>query len=365
MAPALTKILQNDHGIHLSSPPASVRVDSDEKATCTFELEPHMRSPDHSDIQKMWLNLCSFHTLDLCLPSRPPDTPVNPGLSTYVQTSASQCEMVPLPSPGSLPSFLSFSKCQRDSQEEPAVFPGVSDVFLMPVSEQKSSEACLLHGWSASPGRVPGGGDGHCFSFPPTSVFPSYSCGKINSWGHTPLFAPQSTMHGTVAVMACPTPPPAAEQPGIGMVIPDKLALTSVSEEAVKEHLARQSRLEGRALGLRRRLHALLGEHALLHCSQQLDGLNKSCHTGDVSPDSMDPVDYGFGPVQACSNPHYSWQELSTASLSVTELREFSRSSQVVLRGLQEALDSEATGSSSSSDEESGEDNIQRKILPE
>ncbi|XP_061580492.1 KAT8 regulatory NSL complex subunit 1-like protein isoform X2 [Cololabis saira] len=367
MAPAPTRILQNDHCIHLSSPPASVRSDPDD-----------MRSPDHSDLLKMWLNVCSVKSLDLWLSSSPLDAPldapVDPGLSTCsLQTSSCQCEMMPLPSPDSLASFLS----RGNSHQEAAVFPGVSDMFSMPVSEQNSPEACLQHGWSAAPECLPGAGDGHCSSLPLTSVFPSYPCVDVSSWSQIPLFVTQSTMlHEKAAGIGCPPPPPpplppprlppppAAVQPGIGMVIPDKVASASVLEEAVKEQLSRKARLQGRAQGLQRRLQTLLGEHASLHCSQQLDGLNKHCQLRDVSPDSLGPVHLGSTPPQACSYPDLSWQELSAASPSSTELREFSHSCQVVLRGLQEALDSEVTGSSSSSDEEPEEDKTRGKISP-
>ncbi|KAM6934509.1 KAT8 regulatory NSL complex subunit 1-like protein [Xenentodon cancila] len=366
MAPALTKLLQNDHGIHLSSLPASVSVDSDDKATCTNELQLHMRSTDYGDLLKMWLNVCSFHSLDLWLPSSPLDAPVDPGLSTCnSQTSPCQCEMTPLPSPESLSGFLS----KGHSHQEAAVFPGVSDMFLMPVSEQNRPEAGLQRGWSAAPECLPGAADGHCSSLPLTSVSPSYPYVDVNSWGQIPLFVTQSTMlHGKAAGMGCPPPapppPPAAVQPGVGMVIPEKVASASALEEAVKEQLSRKARLQARAQGLQRRLQTLLGEQALLHCSQQLDGLNKNCRLRNVSPDSLGPVHPGSAPPQACAYPHFSWQELPTASPSFTELREFSHSCQVVLRGLQEALDSEVTGSSSSSDEEPEEDETRGKISP-
>uniref|UniRef100_A0A8C7XPU2 PEHE domain-containing protein n=1 Tax=Oryzias sinensis TaxID=183150 RepID=A0A8C7XPU2_9TELE len=84
---------------------------------------------------------------------------------------------------------------------------------------------------------------------------------------------------------------------------------------------------------------------ASLLCSRQLDGLHRKpredplpgCERGAVAP------------LQECSNPHFSWQDLSVPSL--TGVRELALSSQVGLRGLQDALDSEATLSSSSDEE--------------
>ncbi|XP_041858223.1 KAT8 regulatory NSL complex subunit 1-like protein isoform X2 [Melanotaenia boesemani] len=365
MAPALTKILKNGHGIHLSSPPASATIDSNGRAMCATELDPHMRSTDDGDLQNIWLNLCSFRALDPCFPSCAPDASVNPGLSSCVETSASQCEMVPLSSPGSLVRFLSFNKCHRDSQQVSTVFPGVSDMFLIPVPEHNSQGACLMHGQSAVPEYGPDGADVHHSYF--NLAGPPYSHGDIRFWSDTQLLATQPTIkYEEVTRMACPPLPschPSSVQPGIGMVNRDHQGSNTVLEEAVKEQLSRQAGLEGRAWRLQRRLKALLGEHALLHCSQQLEGLKNHCQLGDVSHDHLESIHYGLASPQACTNPQFSWQELSRASPFFTEVREFSYSSQKLLKGLQEDLDSEATGSSSS-DEESEEDKIYGKISP-
>ncbi|KAM4558841.1 KAT8 regulatory NSL complex subunit 1-like protein [Odontesthes bonariensis] len=366
MAPALTKILKIGHGIHLSSPSASTRVDSDGSAIWATELEPHKRSVDDGDLQKMWLNLCSFPALDPYFSLCPLDVSVNPEISTCGQTSASQCEMVPLSSPGSLVSFLSFNKCQRDSHQVAAVFPGVSDMFLSPVPEHNSQEACLLHGQCAAPDCGTDGGDVHHLF---AGACPSYSYGEITFLGEPPLLATQpKVMHGKVVGVACAPPPPPPHpdsvQAGIGMVNTDQLASKAVPEEALKEQLSRQARLEGRAWRLQRRLQSLLGEHTVLHCSQQLEGLEKHCQLGDVSLDNLDFICHGLATPQVCRSPRFSWQESSRASPFFTDVGEFSHSSQVVLRGLQEALDSEATGSSSSSDEEPEEYKIRGKISP-
>ncbi|XP_044073599.1 KAT8 regulatory NSL complex subunit 1-like protein isoform X2 [Siniperca chuatsi] len=350
MAPALTKILKDGHGIHLSSPPASVRMDSDGRAMCSAELESQMRSTDDGDLQKMWLNLSSFPSLDSCLPVSPLDVPTNPVLSPCLQASASQCETVLLPSPASLLSLLTFNKGLRDSHQVACVFPGVPDMFLVPVPEHNSQETCLLHGHSATPECRPDGGDVHHSSLIFTSVPPSYSHGEIMYQGYTPFFAPPPTLtQEKMAGMGCA--PPSTGQPCSGRVNSDQLASTAVLEEAVKEQLSRQAGLRNRAQRLQRRLQALLGEHALLHCNQQLEGLKRHCQLGGVSLASPDSIHPGILPPLGCK-PHFSWLESSTASSSFTELSEFSRSSQAVLRGLQEDLDSEATASSSSDDEQ-------------
>lgn len=342
MAPALTKILKDGHGIHLSSPPASVRMDSDGRAVRSVELESQVRPMDDGDLQKMWLNLSLF----------PLDVPTDPMLLPHLQASAGQRETVLLPGPASLLSLLSFNKGLGDSHQVACVFPGVPDMFLVPVPEHNSQEACLLHGRRAVPECGPDGGDVHHSSLPLTSVPPSYSHGEIKYQSYTPFFAPPPTL--TQEKMAgMGYPPPSSVQPCGGGVNYDQPAPRAVLEEAVKEQLSRQAGLHSRAQRLQKRLQALLGEHALLHCNQQLEGLKRQCQLGGASPDSPDSIQVGC-------KPHFSWLDSSTASSSFTELREFSRSSQVVLRGLQEGLDSEATASSSS-DEEQEEDKIHSK----
>ncbi|XP_033470896.2 KAT8 regulatory NSL complex subunit 1-like protein isoform X2 [Epinephelus lanceolatus] len=345
MAPALTRILKDGHGIHLSSPP--VRMDSDGRAMCTTELDTQMRSTDDGDLQKMLLNLSSFPSRDSCLPLSPLDVPANPVLSPHLQASASQCETVLLPNPASLLNLLSFNKGPRDSHQVACVFPGVPDMFLVPLPEHNSQDACLLHGHSAASKCGPDGGDVHRSPLIFTSVPPSYSHGEMNPQG-TPFFAPPPTLtQGKVAGIGCPLP--SLVQPWSGRVNSEQLASRAV---AVKEQLSRQAGLQSRAQSLQRRLHILLGEHAVQHCNQQLEGLTRYCQLGGVSLDSSDSIHSGILPPQVGSEPHSSRVESSTASCSFSELTEFSRSSQAVLRGLQEALDSEATASSSSDEEQ-------------
>lgn len=349
MAPALTKVLKDGHGIHLSSPPASAGTDPDGRAARSSELESQVRSTDGGELQKMWLNLSSF----------PLDVAADPLLSPCLQASASQGETVFLPSPAALLSLLSFDKGLGDSHQLACVLPGVPDMFLVPVPEHNSQEACLLHGRRAAPECAPDGGDVHHSPLTLTSVSPTYSHGEIKYQGCTPFFAPPPRLtQGKVAGMGCP--PPSSVQPCSGRLNYDPLAPRAVLEEAVKEQLSRQAGLQSRAQRLQRRLQALLGEHALLHCSQQLEGLKRHCQLGSVSLDSPDATHPGILPPQVGRKPCFSRLESSTASSSFTELREFSRSSQAVLRGLQESLDSEATASSSS-DEEQEEDKIHGK----
>lgn len=353
MAPALTKILKDGHGIHLSSPPAPVRMDPDSRVIRSTELESQVRSTEDGDLQKMWLNLSSFPPLDTCFPSSPLDVPANPVLSPFLQTSASQCEMVLLPSTGSLLNLLSLNKSRRDSHQVASVFPGVPDMFLVSVPEHNSQEACLLHGHSAAPECGPDGVDVHRSSFTPTNVFPSYTHAEVRSEGYTACFAPPPTLtQRDMAGISYDHP----AQPCGGRLNSEH----PVSQAVLEEHRSRQAALQSRAWRLQKRLQTLLGEHAVLHCTQQLEGLDRQCQSGGVSLDSPDSVHPCVPPPHVDSELYLSWLESSTNSSCFTELREFSLSSQAVLNSLQEAFDSEVTGSSSS-DEEEVEDRIHRK----
>ncbi|XP_074550440.1 KAT8 regulatory NSL complex subunit 1-like protein isoform X2 [Halichoeres trimaculatus] len=343
MAPALTKILKDGHGIHLSSPPSSVKMDSDGLAKHSTDLDVQLISTEDGDLQRMWLNLSMIPSLDSCLPMSPLDTPANTMLTPCLQTSPNQGENLLFHSSAHLLSLLSPNKGLRESQQVASVFPGVSDMFLVPVPENNRQEASLLRGC----GAVPDGGDVHYFPL----AFPhSYSHVEKKHQGYSPTLTPQPFFpQEKEAGIVCPLP---SQQPCGVRGSFDQPAPRAVPSEAVKEQLCRQAGLCSRAKNLQTRLQALLGEHALQHCNQQLEGLRKHCQLEDESFESVNSIHSGIIPPEVDYTPHFSWQESPTPSLSFEELREFSLFSQAVLRSLQEALDSEATASSSSDEEE-------------
>ncbi|KAF3694979.1 KAT8 regulatory NSL complex subunit 1-like protein MSL1v2 [Channa argus] len=356
MAPALTKILKDGHGIHLSSLPASIRVDSDKRPVHNTELDPQMRLTENSDLQKMWNNLSLFASLDPCLPLSLLDVSADAVLSPRLQVSASDCETVLPPSPASSFSLLSINKGPKDSHQVVPILPGVSDMFLGLVPEHNSQEAYLLQGSGDASECGPYGSDVMCHSsFTHSSVSSSYSL-EVKSQGYNPLSVPPPTMtQEKGADMGCL--PPAPMQRCSGRMNFDHLVSRAALEKVLKDQLYRQAGLQSRALKLQKRLQALLVEHTLLHCNQQLEGLKSRCLLGDVTHDSLDSLRPGILPPKPGGNPHFSW----SSTTSWAELREFSCSSQAVLRSLQEALDSEATASSSS-DDESEEDNNHVKM---
>ncbi|XP_077947490.1 KAT8 regulatory NSL complex subunit 1-like protein isoform X5 [Gasterosteus aculeatus] len=302
MAPALTKTLKDGHGIHLSSP---------------ANPESRIMSADDGDLQNMWLSFSRFPPLDTCLPAGPRDVPADPLLSPCPQASSNQCEAVFSPSPATLLGLLSFSRGLLDSHQVGCVFPGVPDMFLSPAPEHNSQDPRLLPGRRSAPQCGPGGGDGHRRSLAFTSLPPS----------------PTLTLGKAAAVGRCPP------RPRCGCVTSDRPASRTELDAAAREQLRRQERLRGRAQRLQMRLRGLLGEHALLHCSQQLEGLKSHLRAGGST-------------LATADEPRFSWPELT----------EFSSSGGAILRGLQGALDSEATASSSDEDEDDDDEEDDEEI---
>lgn len=246
-------------------------------------------SVDDGELQKLLPLLSSF----------PVDVLASPAFSL------SQDQVVLLPCASSLPSLLSVGEDAARSQRDASVFPGGSDMF-----ERHFQEACLLYGRGPALTHGPGGGD-----VPPTPLLhvapPVYSQAETKHQGYPPV----------VVVPSSAGPP--------GRLSPPSRQRRWASEglNALRPRLTRQAGLQSKAQRLQKRLQLLLGEHAAQHCSQQLKGLKRQLDAGRQGLDP--PVD----------------------SQPFTELGGFVRSNRAVLRGLQGALDSEATLSSSSDEE--------------
>ncbi|XP_028291516.1 KAT8 regulatory NSL complex subunit 1-like protein isoform X2 [Gouania willdenowi] len=311
MAPALAKMLKNSHGIHLSSPPASVTVDQTKITNYNPDLGPDTSWIKDGDLKKMWQNLSSFHFLDSCLLLNTLDDPGN----------------------------VEFSPLPTEPHPLNSAFPGVLGMFSVPAPEHNRQEACLLHEQRTVPECGPDGSN-----MPHSSrVFPSNSHWEINSQGCAALLVtPDSLTHAEITETGRPPP---------GKTWHRWVAIDHVPSTAVKQQqcLSRQAELHERALKLQRRLQTLLGEHTVKHCNQQLEGLREHCQRGKVSPQCLSSPSHRCPQHSKLSRKAlFSWQK---QPCSLEEVREFSRSSQVLLRGLQEALDSEATANSSSDEE--------------
>ncbi|XP_015235428.1 PREDICTED: KAT8 regulatory NSL complex subunit 1-like protein isoform X2 [Cyprinodon variegatus] len=340
MAPALTKILKHDHGSYLSSPSASVRMDSDASTIMfTVELEPHMSSTDNWDLQDICLDLCSLSYLDAI------DLPAHPVPLARGPTSCSQNETIARPAPASIANLPCFSKCNKESHQVATAFPGASGMFVNPLPEHNSQEAFLLYGHSVQPECWPDGSDVRPSSLIYPSVCPSFSHGEKTFPNPNSMCATNPTMMYEELERLLDLPSTAGlRQLGTGFINPDQLETRNLLEDAAKGQLYKQVELQGRACRLQKKLQALLGEHALKHCSQQLEGLKKHFQLEDVPLENLESVT----PPQT----HYlPCEESVTSSAFFPEMMDFCESNRIVLKGLQEALDSEATASSSSDDE--------------
>lgn len=321
MTPALTKVFKDGCGIHACA--SSVRRDPEGTTTCCSELKTQLNSVDDDDLQKLLPLLSSFPPQSSCLPTDVLTSPV---------FSLSQDQVVLLPCASPLPGLLSVSEDAARSQQDASVFPGGSDMF-----EPNCQAACLLYGRSPSLTHGPGGGDvPHA---PLLDVAPSvYSQAEKKHQGYPPVVVPLSAcVQEEAGPMGCLSPPPqqpfgnrsASDQPGVMLT------------DALRQRLTRQAGLQSKAQRLQKRLQVLLGEHAMQHCIQQLDGLNRQLDVPTFSRDS----------TRLRGPPQRGRQAADSGLGSSMELGEFIQSNQAVLRGLQGALDSEATLSSSSDEE--------------
>lgn len=295
-------------------------MDSAGGAMCSPELK--MKLTDDGDLQNMWPLPSSFFPQSSCLPARSMDVPNNAVFSPRRQMSASQHQMVLLPSASSAPSLGSVSEGLTGSQQVASVFPGGADMF-------SAQEASLLQGNSPDLRCGPDGGDVH-----PSPL---------------PIAPPLCSQAEIISRMGGIHSPPSSRQLCGGRLISDQLTSKVMLEDAAKERLSRQVGLQSRAEKVQRRLQVLLGEHAVQHCSQQLEGLKRQL--GGLSVDSQDSKHHSTLPLQGYQVP-FSSLGSSVDMASFTECKEFSYLSQAVLRGLQAALDSEATASSSSDEEQ-------------
>lgn len=298
MTPALTKIFKDGCGIHASA--SSLRMDSEgTTGMCRSELKTPLNLVDDEDLQKLLPLLSSF----------PVDVLASPAFSL------SQDELVLLPCASPLPRLLSVGVDAARSQQDASVLPGGSDMF-----KGCFQETCLLYGRGLVLTHGPGGGD---VPRPPLlHVAPSvYSQVQTKHQDDPPVVVPTSA--GPPGRLSPPSQQPLGSR------------WASEGLNALKPRLTRQETLQSKAQRLQRRLQLLLGEHAVQHCSQQLSGLKRRLDAGPQR--GRLAADSGLDP--------------SADSSSFPELGDFAQSNRAVLRGLQGALDSEATLSSSSDEE--------------
>ncbi|XP_056145721.1 KAT8 regulatory NSL complex subunit 1-like protein [Lampris incognitus] len=326
-------------------------MDADGVAMLSIELEPQMKITEDTYSQTVRLNIASLPFLDSCLAKSFMKIPEIPIHDSSLQDSACQCKMVLLPSTDSLLSLLSLSKTPVESHS------GVPNLFFVPVSEHSSQKTCLRHGYCSSSGCVPDGGDA---SQSPQPVPPPFSHGQIQPQCHAAHPSQLKTLvEGEVEpVVGCH---PLAPSPAWGATTNSEQPLSkAVMENVMKLPLSRQEGLLLEAEKLQKRLQSLLGEHASLHCSQQL-AVFKKLHRTRVT--AFDSKPHWSHQCPRGSRPQYCTAQTSTVRLSSAELQEFGGSCWEIPGDPQDALDSDATASSSSG-EETDEENCQYGAKP-
>ncbi|KAL0963729.1 hypothetical protein UPYG_G00310100 [Umbra pygmaea] len=325
MAPALTKLTKEKHGIHLATPPNPTNMDADGAALNAKCDSPFKLKDVYA--QTMWLNL-SWPFLDTCYPSKSPLEFPNLLLSPLLQPSTEQYNTMLLSSPGSLLSLLSPNKNVKNSL---VVCPGAQDMCNVPVTDHYSQGVTQqkYEPQTCNSVRGPGGWD---IPWTPTKL-----CQEDLPSQYKPVVPTPSTLRqvGSISTDTAPAHPCTKSQA-------QEHAVTTMVEEAVRDqtrwHFSQQATLLGRAERIQRRLQALLAHHASRHCSLQLEGLKGIHDRGLLDATTLPAGTKPFG------------QTMMEQTHPSQEIQEFARRAQALIHRVQGGIDSDATDSSSDED---------------
>ncbi|KAJ8350622.1 hypothetical protein SKAU_G00257520 [Synaphobranchus kaupii] len=326
MAPALTETATDGHGIHLSSPLGSSSIDLD-GSLLGMELDPQQKLMEGDCSQTAWLNLTFLPSPDAC--SKDALELQSPFLSPLVQSSGSYRTMLHS-SPGTLLNLLSLNK----SLASPVLpCPQGPDVYILSVPEHEGQGA-------ARPFR------GGSPKLPPQRE--RYLRG-VESLAHSLLLAPpwvneerEAGWHQTRAR-------------------PKSASLKDTVLGQTRRCRSRQRALLGQAARVQKRLQALLGEHAVRHCGHQLGGLTGALSGGCSLPGSPSPLERRSpaeskpfdtpvdeeGTLWSSLAFSPSPQKVPSPLQKSVDIRTFLCCARDVMSGVRNALDSDATDSSS------------------
>lgn len=236
MAPALTKLSKDAHGIHLATTLALSNMDAD-GAMLNMECDPQLKLKDGSYAQRVWLNLSSLPCLDTFCSGTSPLEVSESLLSPLLHASAGQYNTVLLSSPGSLFNLLFLNKNLKNSL---GACPGAQDMYFVPVTEHNSQGVVQQQ----------------C----------QHSVQPHNPAVPTPGIARQEE-GGTISTDTALAQPWTKRTRSQGQEQP----VTAMVEEAVREQtrwrLSQQAALLGQAGRIQRRLQTLLGDHLSSHSS--------------------------------------------------------------------------------------------------
>ncbi|XP_020313314.1 KAT8 regulatory NSL complex subunit 1 [Oncorhynchus kisutch] len=314
-----------------------------------IECDHQLKLKEGSYAQNVWLNFSSLPFLDHFFSDTSLLEVSESLLSPLLQASAEQYNTVLLSSPGSLCNLLFLNKNLKNSLAD---CPGAQDMYFVRVTEHNSQgvvqQQCQLSGY---------GPDGYDIPQSPTKHCQGDLMSQYNPAVPTPGIARQEE-GGTISTDTALAQPWTKRTRSQGQEQP----VTAMVEEAVREqtwwHLSQQAALFGQAGRIQRRLQALLGDHISRHCIFQLEGLKKmqgrETPGPPTPPADTKPFDTAMGQRPTGTQSHRTQGPALLQTFSVPssskDIQEFASYAQAVLRTVQEAVDSDAT--ESSSDEE-------------
>ncbi|KAJ8415200.1 hypothetical protein AAFF_G00008980 [Aldrovandia affinis] len=322
MAPALTETAtDSSRGVHLSSPLGSM-----DGSLLVMDLDP---PEDLMEDDCAWLNRTFMSSPDAC--SKDALNLQTLFLSPLVQSPGS-CRTMPHSSPGTILNFLSPNK----SLSSP-LLPCLEDLdlYLLSVPEQddQDDQDAMHCFWNTSPQQSP---------------LRKYCLGGSEPLAYSTLLAPPPVKGGRE--VDCGRTQAQSGSVGLEGAV---LGRTQGCHD-------RQHALLGQITQTQKRLQALLGGHASRHCSLQLGGLIEACSGGDSparsvfplkphSPLDIKPFDT---PMELEEDEQGGpWSRLTVSHPppkvpSPVEVQTFISCAQGVMSTLQDALDSDATDSS-------------------
>ncbi|XP_066497515.1 KAT8 regulatory NSL complex subunit 1-like protein isoform X2 [Hoplias malabaricus] len=319
-------------------------MDSD-GAGLGMDIDPTLKLLEDSYTNRFWLNLSSVPYLDSCSSKGPLEITEMFLPSLFHETES--LESVLLSNPGSLFEFLSMDINGVDTAMSPKASPDVQ--FSVYEDQTTAVENCP----TPTLERLDHSTEDYLGS---TQSQPPWKCpqGQSRSTDNVSLLSamrPQETSH--------------IKQNGVDALRQIGCSSFQMEPSAMKETLkaltnrlaSQHKSLLARADRAKQRLHALLGKHALKHCSQQLQGLDKklpqkssplqssmpsSCSPESKAPDALVQQN-GLSSPLACS----SWQRSSQPVQLTKDVKSLAQCGQAILQEVQRAVDSDATASSS------------------
>ncbi|XP_036433498.1 KAT8 regulatory NSL complex subunit 1-like protein [Colossoma macropomum] len=347
MTPALSKSSDKVRRVHISSSVFTGHMESN-GSVLGMDVDPPLKLLDDSYAHRFWLNLSSLPFLDSYSSKDPLE--LTEMLLPSLFHNPESFKTVLLSNQGSLLDCLSMDKNGADSAVSTTVSPDVCfpvyedsrmTAVEKPTSEQPDSSTEHYQGVTQSPPpqQCPQGES----SSPDNAAQLRHPAVRPQEANHIKQHDADTLRH--IWHSSSQTEPSAMQG----------------TPKARTEWLAsRHGSLVARADRANRRLHALLGEHAVQHCTSELQGLGRKLHqegsslrasflaTGSFSSPETKAFDAPVEQTGLSNPPDCSSSQRRSQSVQKTkEMQSLAQCGQAVLQGVQKALDSDATASSS------------------